>query len=188
MKECYNIVPLESDEINAFNTGCTIYITRGAIEVLETDEEVEAVLAHEVAHGDAGHALLNLGMEVALPFVHVAKLIGDEVVWAWTGDMRSRLSQVIENGNLEVMLNDYAAMAPAVEIEADQAGVGILKRAGKSPDDLRRALFRLHGLDPDKISADSIDHDLGAGSDGKVRAYPGLVERLQAVDEADAMY
>lgn len=185
LRPFYNVVPLNTDTVNAFNTGTTIYITRGAIESLADDAEVNSVLAHEISHGDQEHAIENMLTIGGLSIVHMAKLMFDEGVWVLTGKIRPRLRTVMNEGNLAAILSDYAPLAPGLEIEADVGAVEILKLAGKSARDMKSALIRLHGLNPDELlTPENIPESLGAGSGDKVREYPSLRERLEAIDAA----
>ena len=53
----YRFQVVDADEINAFAvpTGY-IFVTRGLLESLETDGELEAILAHEIAHVESRHS------------------------------------------------------------------------------------------------------------------------------------
>jgi len=53
----YQFQVVDTDQINAFAvpTGY-IFVTRGLLESLETDDEVEAILAHEIAHVESRHS------------------------------------------------------------------------------------------------------------------------------------
>lgn len=55
---------LDTPEFNAFAApGGYIYITRGFIALLNTEDELAAVLGHEVAHVTAGHTLKQVNAE-----------------------------------------------------------------------------------------------------------------------------
>jgi len=52
----YNFTIIDKDEINAFATfGGYIYINKGVMDAAETDDELAAVLAHEIGHVSARH-------------------------------------------------------------------------------------------------------------------------------------
>src|SRR4029078_1386260 len=52
----YTFTVLDSDEINAFTTGGGyVYITRGIMNYLNNEAELEAVLGHEIGHVCARH-------------------------------------------------------------------------------------------------------------------------------------
>lgn len=49
---------LDTDEVNAFAApGGYVFVTRGALEVIESEAELAGVLAHEVGHVDQKHVL-----------------------------------------------------------------------------------------------------------------------------------
>src|SRR5690242_14107017 len=56
-KECrFRFHYVDDDEINAFcDDGGHIYLHRGLLDYLETDEEIAAVMAHEMGHQIAAH-------------------------------------------------------------------------------------------------------------------------------------
>ncbi|HEX8245869.1 MAG TPA: M48 family metalloprotease [Longimicrobium sp.] len=54
----FRFAVLDTDEINAFATpGGYVFVTRGALELMESEAELAGVLAHEVAHVDRKHVL-----------------------------------------------------------------------------------------------------------------------------------
>lgn len=61
----------DNDEVNAFTFGGHVYLTRGMMDYIETDDELACVLGHELYHNELGHintqisefqAAMNLGM------------------------------------------------------------------------------------------------------------------------------
>jgi beta-barrel assembly-enhancing protease len=54
----FRFAVLDTDEINAFAApGGYIFVTRGALELMESEAELAGVLAHEVSHVDQKHVL-----------------------------------------------------------------------------------------------------------------------------------
>jgi len=54
----YYFAVLDSDEINAFAApGGYIFVTRGALELMESEAELAGVLGHEISHVDQKHVL-----------------------------------------------------------------------------------------------------------------------------------
>ena len=51
----YPVVMLTDDMLNAFADGNNIYVTSGMLRFLESETELQAVLAHELAHNTEGH-------------------------------------------------------------------------------------------------------------------------------------
>lgn len=74
----YNFYLLQKDTINAFTTpGGNIYVFTGLYDKLETDDEIAAVLAHEMGHCAAKHvvkriqAILGYNIISSLIFTHI---------------------------------------------------------------------------------------------------------------------
>lgn len=51
----YNVVMVDNDGLNAFADGESIYVTVGMLRFLQSDTELQAVVAHELAHNTEGH-------------------------------------------------------------------------------------------------------------------------------------
>ncbi len=174
MISCYRVVALDSAVMNAFNTGCTTYVTSGLAGDL-TDLELAAVFAHELAHGDHGHAVRNLWLLSKSVGEHLYQLMSEEVEWFLTGRTGPALRRVMKQGNLLPLLEAFGKKAPKVELEADKGGTLILLRAGISPKHLVHALLKLHGKQPGEILKKNTK-DIQA-----LRNYPSLYRRVQMV-------
>ena len=117
----YYFFVLDSPEINAFATpDAYIYIHRGLIAYLSSEEELAAVIGHEIAHVVARHAakrkttgLLGTGAGFA------AMLL--------TG--RSEMMQVAD-ATTKTMIAGYGR---EMELEADRIGAEIIAKAGYNP-------------------------------------------------------
>jgi len=125
----YRFVLLDSDEINAFAApGSYVFISRGMLRVCDTEDELAAILAHEIAHvvnGDAIKAikqargtdfLTTLSSEIAkyapsLSSTRLAESLGDAA-----GDAFKTLS--------------VTGYSRGSERDADFTGLVILERAG----------------------------------------------------------
>jgi len=54
----FRFAVLDTDEINAFATpGGYVFVTRGALDLMESEAELAGVLGHEIAHVDQKHVL-----------------------------------------------------------------------------------------------------------------------------------
>lgn len=176
MRSCYKAVVIDLDFSNAFNTGCHIFVTKEMADEL-TDDELLAVLSHEMAHGDEGHAAKNfyyLGQSMGL---HMARIMIEELDWLLTGYVSDYMHDVIKNGNMPLIIEAFGRHAPRQEIDADRAGVRILNQAGYSGEVMVRTLLKLHHVKPEDVEKahDKID---------SVRDYPSLNDRIKAVREA----
>ncbi|HWP68404.1 MAG TPA: M48 family metalloprotease, partial [Rectinemataceae bacterium] len=57
----YRFIGLSSDEVNAFATpGGHILVARGLLRLVQSEDELAAVLAHEIAHVALGHGLSSV--------------------------------------------------------------------------------------------------------------------------------
>lgn len=178
MQDCYRVILVEADFANALNVGCHNLVTTPLVKMLD-DDELRAVLAHELAHGDHGHLVKNLWMLATGIGVHLVDLLREEAIWLLTGEIGDRLAAVLAEGNMPPIIAAFASKAPEIEIEADQTAALILERAGFKRQSLKSALIKLHGLSGDDVIA--ADNSI---QEGDIRNYPSLYARLQAIDRA----
>lgn len=113
---------LNSDTVNAFTSppGCHVYVTRGLLTLINSEEELASVLGHEVGHVTANHAGRRQQRSALTG-------IGALVLGALTrsGDIAQVAGQV---GRLNVL-----SYTRNQEFEADQLGVRYLAQSGYSP-------------------------------------------------------
>ena len=138
----YTFEVLDSDEINAFaSPGGHIFVTTGMIDLTRSEDELAAILAHEIGHVVERHGLGSIrtsrvisavqeGMFDALSTVTPAEL--EEV----TGVFGDATSDVLDT----LVTRGYSG---ATEREADGLAVGILLRVGYDPYALIRVLERM---------------------------------------------
>ena len=89
----YRFRVVDADEINAFAvpTG-HIFVTRGLVESLETEDELAAILAHEIAHVESRHSYrrwrnarnVSRFSGIAAAFAGVSDNVADDIVVAMT--------------------------------------------------------------------------------------------------------
>jgi Zn-dependent protease with chaperone function len=134
--------------------GGRVYISRALLRLLESEDELAAVLAHEIAH-DA--------------FAHAAKSVTRQMFWL-TGTRRVN-TPIEAEAALEKLLKEYkkkpaAAIGESLlgfnrfdELEADRAAFYNSYKAGYNPIALRTALERLARNERDEIGADEFRRD-----------------------------
>jgi predicted Zn-dependent protease len=145
---------LDDDGINAANAGGgEFYITRGLL-ARTTDEQLAAVLAHEVAHDDLGHVAKAQALGAG---VGIGAAILDQI-FPGTGQIAPVAGQLITR-----------AYSRREELEADRHGVTILKRAGWPKESMERTLVWLKGQTG------------GGSSGGFFSTHPGTDERIAAL-------
>ena len=72
------------DAVNAWTDGSTVWVTRGMMRFLQSDDELAAILGHEMAHALRGHIRFQLaqnilGMALTIPAGVFGGQIGNEI-------------------------------------------------------------------------------------------------------------
>ena len=117
----YRITILNAPAINAFALpGGYLYVTRGLLTLADNSSEVAAVLAHEMAHVTAHHAIER--QNKARNAVIVSRVVTDVL----DGDSAGQLALASSQRSL-------ASFSRQQELEADAMGVKTIGRAGYDP-------------------------------------------------------
>lgn len=110
----YSIDVGNADFVNAYSDGRRILVTRGMLDYLQSDAELSALLAKEIAHNTLRHAqALQIKATVAAVIDKLLLLKPDLTGLAGSAGIK--------------------AMPAAMEIEADRLALYMLARAGYSP-------------------------------------------------------
>ncbi len=122
----YTFQVVQDPAVNAFATvGGYIYITTGALQLAQTEDQVAAVLAHEIGHIADKHGLQQLKQQLTTQAG--AELLG-------LGDRR--LTGLITNVGI------YRPKSREHELAADARALEMLYRAGYDPAALSRVLSK----------------------------------------------
>lgn len=128
---------LDVDEPNAFALpGGTIYVSRGLLAQLESEDELAGVLGHEIAHVAAKHAAQRVSR--ATP-IGVLTGIGAAV----TGIVSPALANRVVGAGIAANEAVLAPYGRTQELEADRIGIAMAAGAGYDPAALSRALASL---------------------------------------------
>lgn len=166
----YHFALLDSSEVNAFACpGGIILITRGMLSSVKSEEELAAVLAHEIAHiihRDGIAAIQSSRWSEAL------LVIGSSAAKEFGSKDTARLVSLFEGSIDDVfktlVVNGYGREQ---EKEADSAALGYLAAAGYDPQGLTGYLKRLE--------------QGGRGAQGGIfTTHPGTDERLENVRQS----
>jgi predicted Zn-dependent protease len=131
---------LASDTVNAFSAPSGyVFITRGLYRMAADDDALAAVLAHEIAHITARHAL---------KIVARGELFagGSSLATTYSGDARKAQAQLqqFDLGVKEITETLFTkGFDPQTEYEADRIGRDLATVTGYSRDGLRLMLQRL---------------------------------------------
>lgn len=163
----YHFALLDSPEINAFACpGGIILITRGMLSSVKSEDELAAVLAHEIAHiihRDGIGAIQSSRWSEALLVIgsNAAKEFGSKDTAKLVSLFEGSIDDVVKT----LVVNGYGRQQ---EKDADTAALTYLAEAGYDPQGLVGYLTRLD--------------QAGKGSKGGIlTTHPGTDERLENV-------
>jgi Zn-dependent protease with chaperone function len=145
---------LADDAINAASAGGgEFYVTRGLL-ARASDEQLAAVLAHEIAHDDLGHVAKAQAVGAG---VEIGAAILDQI-FPGAGQIAPVAGTLISR-----------AYSRREELEADRHGVEILQRAALPKDAMERTLVWLESQTG------------GSSGGGFFSTHPGTDERIAAL-------
>lgn len=120
----FTIKVIDSDEVNAFALpGGFFYVNKGLILAADNEAELAGVMAHEIAHVAARHAMENQGKGALINYGAIAGIIFGGPI----------LSQVLYNGGGILSALAGLKFTRGAEMEADSLGVQYLYAAGYDP-------------------------------------------------------
>lgn len=120
----FTIKVIDSDEVNAFALpGGFFYVNRGLILAADNEAELAGVMAHEIAHVCARHAMENQGKGTFINYAAMAGIIfGGPIV-----------SGILQNGGGILAGLASLKFSRGAENEADNLGVQYLYASGYDP-------------------------------------------------------
>jgi predicted Zn-dependent protease len=128
----YRFLVLDTEEINAFAApGGFIFVSRGLIRCCRNEDELAAVLAHEIGHvagKDGLRAIKTSRLTSALTILAVegATNLGTEKLAKLTEEFEGSITDITAT----LMNNGYSR---SLEKQADVSAVAVLRRVGYSP-------------------------------------------------------
>jgi len=169
----YRIKIIDSKEVNAFSLpGGAIYIYKGLLDLLRGDDEVAAVLGHEIAHAAHHHVALLTHVQNQMS-TQMALGVLVAVLAKVPADAIGGLATTAQYAQLARLNNHFSESA---EKDADHTGMVYMVKAGFNPLGMLALLQRLqdveqrspsmdmgflqdHPLTPDRIT--SANNELG---------------------------
>jgi len=155
---------VNSEVVNAFAVpGCYIYVTRGLLAIMNSEDELASVLGHEVGHITADHSTRrqNTAMATTLGAVLAGVLTGSGDV----ANLAGQLGQVYTLG-----------YSREQEFQADDLGVRYLGGAGYNPYAAAEMLNEL-GLN-DALEAKTQNRDAHDTTPSWARTHPLSADRV----------
>jgi beta-barrel assembly-enhancing protease len=159
----WHFVVIDDDTINAFAApGGLVFVTSGAIREARSEDELAAILAHEVAHVVRGHAIGSIKKSrwssVTKEFLDSSVELSPEAERTMTGVFGGSIDDIVDGALVKGYSKD-------TEFEADRVGLAIMAHAGYDPGALIRYLETLDG-----------HQDTGSG--GFYATHPKPTERI----------
>lgn len=135
----YQFAVLQSPVQNAFAVpGGVIFVSKALVAILDDEAELAAVLAHEVGHVAAKHALKSTQR------AQLISGVGTITAASVGGDKGKKLASTI--GDMQAVLFDKG-LDKEMEFEADQAAMEAAYRTGYDPSAMIRVLEKLQKLE-----------------------------------------
>jgi len=163
----YHFLVLDTDEINAFAApGGLIFISRGMIKLCDNEDDLAAVLAHEVGHVQNLHGLKAIeDGRLTSAFT----ILAAEGAKSFGGQELSELTDVFEGsiGDISSTLMN-SGYARSAEHEADESAIVIIRRVGYNPYGLVQML-------------ENMDRELKPGGGGFADTHPDPKDRIADV-------
>ena len=138
----YHFALLDSDEVNAFACpGGTIFITSGMLKTVENEDELAAVLAHEIAHVSHRDGIAAIKKS---RWTEAVTIIGSSAVKEYGAQDLSKLVSIFE-GSIDdivktLVVNGYGRDQ---EYSADKTALIYLEKTAYNPSALKDFLDRL---------------------------------------------
>jgi predicted Zn-dependent protease len=140
----FSIKVIDSDEVNAFALpGGFFYVNKGLILAADNESELAGVMAHEIAHVAARHAMENAGKGQFLGYGILAGII-------FTGGIAGA---VLQNTAGIAQALAFFKFSRGSEEEADRLGVQYLYAAGYDPAGMASMFEKLASQNRKKRSA-----------------------------------
>ncbi|MCB1791212.1 MAG: M48 family metalloprotease, partial [Gammaproteobacteria bacterium] len=127
----FNFFVVDDPQINAFaGPGGNIGVFTGLISTTDTESELAAVVAHEIAHVTQQHLLRAWESASALSLPNAAVLLAAIVLGATIGGDAAAAAAI---GGQAAMIQQQINFTRSNEKEADRVGIDILSSAGFEP-------------------------------------------------------
>lgn len=140
----FTIKVIDSDEVNAFALpGGFFFVNKGLILAADNEAELAGVMAHEIAHVAARHAMENQGKGTAMQYGMLAGIIfGGPIA-----------STVLQNGGGIIGAISMLKFSRGAEVEADKLGVQYLYASGYDPQGMSTMFEKLASQNKKKPGA-----------------------------------
>ena len=163
----YFVAVLNSDEINAMATpGGHIFVTRGMLKCVSSEDELASVIAHEVAHIQLQH---GLSVIKSSRFTDATLDITKFAVVKYGSDDFDKFVDLFDdsvNDIVSTLVNN--GFSQSQEFDADEYALTLLNDSGYNPHSFKKVL--------EKIKLNQVD-----SSSGFVKTHPDPDKRINKI-------
>jgi len=168
----YFVIVLNSQELNAFaSPGGHIFITKGLVDITESEDALAGIIAHELAH-----IMLKHGMKTIeeMKFIEEVELMAERAAAvAGISSSRNETYRNFVNDFLNIIIRSGYTVPQ--ELEADSTALKLLSAAGYLPGGLLDVFKILHDIQGDLMN------DIN-------NIYPALSERILNIENQMAIF
>ncbi|PID37581.1 MAG: peptidase M48 [Proteobacteria bacterium] len=163
----YHFLLLDSSEVNAFAApGGLVLVSRGMVDLCHTEDELAAVLAHEIGHVVAKHGLRaikksRLTSAFTILATESARNFGGEDLQNLVNDYDGSINDITS----ALVVNGYSR---GLEQEADAIALELLQRVGYNPWALKHVL-------------EEMDRQWDPRGPGFARTHPSPQDRIGSI-------
>jgi predicted Zn-dependent protease len=137
----YRFMALDTDEVNAFALpGGLILVSRGLLKCCKSEDDLAAVIAHEIGHVQLEHGIkiVERGKDKAFFLT-----LGTEAAKTWAPEDLAQMADILGESADKVVSTLATGYDAKKEFEADAAAITIMTRLGYDPKGLLNMLQEL---------------------------------------------
>ncbi len=167
----FTFTVLDTDDVNAHAApGGYVYVNRGLLAYLRSEDELASVLGHEIAHVTAKHISSRQAGATAAG-------VGSALIGILTG--RPDLMGVADLAG-GLLVSSYSREQ---EMEADELGAKFIGRAGYSPGATVESLQMMHNLELFGLQRAREENRSLAGTGDSMASHPDTAKRIQEAQQ-----
>lgn len=143
----YSIGVLDTNIINAFATpGGHILISRGMLRTAKSEDELAAIIAHEISHIQLEHSIKAIKKNTRVQNVGIIATVALAIISEQQGKSNEDINDIMERGALvtsfstELLNTGYSKKS---EYMADEMAIHLLEKTGYNPNSMKTMLENL---------------------------------------------